>query len=185
VLGEFVVSAATIHERCSGLALRSGNKPSRVTRGIEDEGTNTREDEGIESENAVRRRHHESTCGLVHISLHTERAGGSEILLRVPGVTVTGVSGQPAIEVIPIAEEKATGVCRMLIDPVSARILRKETSSLDANFLPAPFLSHRFGGAYQDRKNHCNYNFPDHISLAPPCWISFTPNSIKQALPTN
>src|SRR6266446_5735431 len=41
--------------------------------------------------------------GLVHISLHTELAGGSEVLLRVPGVAITRVGRQPAIEVIAIA----------------------------------------------------------------------------------
>jgi hypothetical protein len=73
---QFVVSAAPIHERCFGLALRTRNKSSLITCGIEDERTNTREGEGIESENAVWRRYHDRTCGLVHISLHTEPAGG-------------------------------------------------------------------------------------------------------------
>lgn len=132
---EFVVSAASIHERCFGLVLRTRNKSSRITCGIEDERTNTSEGEGIEFENAVWRRYHASTGGLVHISLHIKRAGGSEILLRVPGITVAGVSSQPAIEVIPVAQEKAPGVCRMLIDPVSVRVFRKEACPLNANFL--------------------------------------------------
>src|SRR5258708_37307965 len=107
----------------------------------------------MEFENAARDGHHQRTCSLVHISLHTERAGGSEILLGVPGVAVTCIGRQPPIEVISIAQEKATGVRGMLVDPVSARVLRKEACSLDANFLPASFLGHRYRSAHQNSKN--------------------------------
>ena len=55
---EFVVSAASIHERCFGLVLRTRNKSSRIACGVEDKGTRTREDEGIEPENAARRCNH-------------------------------------------------------------------------------------------------------------------------------
>src|SRR5467141_645961 len=118
----------------------------------------------MEFENAARNCHHQRPRGLVHIRLHTERAGGGEVLLRVPGTTVACISGQPAIEVIAVAQEKAAGVRCMLVDSISARILSKETCSLDANFLPASFLGHRSRSAHQDSKNRCHYNFPIHLS---------------------
>ncbi len=93
VLTEFVVGTASIHERCSGLALRSRNKSSRIACGVEDKGTRTREDEGIEPENAAWRCNHQSTGGLVNIRLDTEGTRGGEILLCVPGVPVAGVGG--------------------------------------------------------------------------------------------
>jgi len=80
----------------------------------------------MESENVARNCHHEGTRGLVHIGLYTEWAGGREILLRVPGVAITCISRQPPIEVISVAQQKAAGVRGVLVDPISARILRKD-----------------------------------------------------------
>src|SRR6266480_4764423 len=58
-------------------------------------------------------------------------------------------------------------VCCVLVDPISARILRKETCSLDADFLPASFLGYRSRGAHQDSKNRCHYNLPNHVFPSP------------------
>jgi len=35
-------------------------------------------------------------------------------------------------------------------------------------------LGHRFRGDHQDRKNHCNYPFPDHVFLLPRAGFFFT-----------
>jgi hypothetical protein len=101
-LVEFVVGATAIDKGRFGLTLRAGNKSTRVARRIEDEGTGTRKHYGL----GLKMR-----CGavstsarrLVHISLHTERSGGSEILLRVPCKAVTRISREPAVEVIAVA----------------------------------------------------------------------------------
>ena len=103
VPAEVVVGAAPVDKRSFGLTLRSGNRSAYITGRVKHEGAGTGEDVRGKSENAVWRGHDEGTRCLVHISLHSDQAGGSEVLLRVPGVAVTRVGGQPAIEVIAIA----------------------------------------------------------------------------------
>src|SRR5258708_34552736 len=135
--------AASVNERRFGLTLRSRNKSAQITRWVKHEGAGTRESIGMEFESGARSCKHERTRSLVHIGLYADRTGRAEILLRIPGVAVTCISGQPAIEVIAIAYEKAASVRGVLVDPVSARVFRKEASPLDSNFLPASFLRHR------------------------------------------
>src|SRR6267154_2489986 len=121
----------------------------------------------MEFENAARDGHHQRARSLMHIRLNVEWARRSEILLCVPSVAITCISSQPPIEVISIAQEKATGVRGMLVDSISARILRKESCSLGANFLPVSFLGHRYRSAHQNSKNRCHYNFLKHLSHSP------------------
>jgi hypothetical protein len=78
--------------------------------------------------------------------LHTERAGGREVLLRVPGIAVTRFGREPPIEVIAIGWEETARIRCVLVDPVPARVFCKEICPLEANFLPGPSLSWRSAG---------------------------------------
>src|SRR5712675_1613549 len=64
---------------------------------------------------------------------------------------------------IAIAYEETARICSVLVDPIPARILCKETCSLDPDFLPASFLGCRSRRAHQESQNRCHYNFPNHV----------------------
>jgi len=88
--------------------------------------------------------------------------------------------------VISIAQEKATGVRGVLVDSISARILRKESCSLGANFLPVSFLGIAPEAVTRIPRIAATTSFRIMFFLLP-CWISLPndkTNSTKQLWPT-
>ena len=62
--------------------------------------------------------------------------------MGVAGITISGLSRQPTIQMVTVADQESPAVGGALVDAVVVRVLSEETSSLDADFLAA-LLRHR------------------------------------------
>jgi len=66
----------------------------------------------------------------MNIGLNIEFAGAGRVSLCVASVSIICLSSEPAVEVIPVPDEKSPGVGRVLGNSHSLRVLREESRSL-------------------------------------------------------
>jgi len=78
----------------------------------------------------------------MHVSLDPGKPGRRKELLSIAAVSVHAFAGEPAVEVIAIANQKATGIGGMLRRTLTSRVFCKEAGSLQTD-LRTRFLSHR------------------------------------------
>jgi len=103
VFEEVIVGAAAIDEDRFRLAGCAGAESSGIARWIKYQRTGAGQKVRSQFDDSVRHGNHEYSRRLVHISLDVKRAGRRDILLRVPCITIGGIRGEPAIEVVAVA----------------------------------------------------------------------------------
>src|SRR5258706_4905279 len=140
VLGQVIVNATSIKKNCPGLITCARDKSSEVAGRFKYQRATARQNLRFESNDFVRSSDDECSGCLVHVGRNIECTTRNEVLLRVPVVPVTRIRRQPTAEMVAIAYEKTTGVCRMLIDTASARVLGEEARTLNGNLLPRLIL---------------------------------------------
>ena len=140
VLGQVIVNATSIKKNCPGLITCARDKSSEVAGRFKYQRATARQNVRFESNDFVRSSDDECSGCLVHVGRNIECTTRNEVLLRVPVVPVTRIRRQSTAEMVAIAYEKTTGVCRMLIDTASARVLGEEARTLNGNLLPRLIL---------------------------------------------
>src|SRR5690349_13854410 len=112
------VHAAAVHECGFGLLQRARHGLPCIARGIKNQRACPCKDVRIKS---VTSRHgnDQGSRGLMHVGLDIEWAAGSEVLLRVSGVTVVRLGGEPTVEVITITSDDTASIGGVLRDSVA------------------------------------------------------------------
>lgn len=102
VLGESKVSAAAVNEGGFRLIVGAGDESPSVVGGIKYDRAAPGQKVRFQAGNLARNSHDERRRSLMYVRLNVEGTGGSKVLLRVPGISVTRVRRQPAIKVIAL-----------------------------------------------------------------------------------
>ena len=105
------IGAAAVCEHTGGLTLRAWNRSECVAGGIEDQRTSFCQHVRANPEPGRSwNTEHKAACCLVYIGLNSRESGRSKKLLRVAIIAVDRLGCEPAVEVISVDDEKATGV---------------------------------------------------------------------------
>jgi len=132
VPSESVVCTGAVNECASRLGCRTGEAATEIPGGIEYQGSAACQRIRLKPGEA-RQFHHSRASDLVNVGLHASTSG-AEVHLRVAVVTVICLGGEPAVNVVAIAEQKSARVGSVLLNSVSVRVLREEPRALDTNF---------------------------------------------------
>src|SRR5437868_13258898 len=112
------VHAAAVYERGFGLLQCARHGLPCIARGIKDQRAGPGKNVRIKSV-AARHGNDQGSRSLMHVGLDIEWTAGSEVLLRVSGITVVRLRGEPTVEVIAIPSDHTAGIGRVLRDSVT------------------------------------------------------------------
>jgi hypothetical protein len=143
VIEDWKVGSSSVGKHADGLLLCSCNRTESVACRIEHQHSALREDVGMDPESCRSwEAKDETSGGLMNVSLDPGRSGGRKELLGIATVSVNAFAGEPAVEMIAIANQKSTCIGGMLRRTLASGVLCKQAGSLQTH-LRTRFLSHR------------------------------------------
>ena len=143
VIEDWKVGSSSVGKHADGLLLRSCNRTESVACRIEHQRSALCEDVGMDPESCRSWEAKDETARrLMNIGLDPGESGGRKELLSVATVSVHAFAGEPAVEVIAIANQKSTCIGGMLRRTLASGVLCKQAGSLQTD-LRTGFLCHR------------------------------------------
>src|ERR1700728_1984815 len=138
--GQRVVDATAIEKSTFRLGVSARQKAPRVARWMKHQTPAPAKNVGIEPANPERKAYNRSGSGCVDVRLNSRKPASREILLGIAVVAVVCFRGEPAVDVITVADEKPAAICGCPRDALAVGVLGEKTCPLQTD-LRAAFLS--------------------------------------------
>src|SRR5580658_9893302 len=131
--GQRVVDATAVEKSTFRLRISARHKAARVARGMKHQAPASAKNVGIEPANPERKAYNRSGSGCVDVGLNSRQSAGREILLGIAVVAVVCFCGEPAVDVITVADEKPACICGCSRDALAVSVLGEEACPLQAD----------------------------------------------------
>ena len=126
MIEDWKVGSSSVGKHADGLLLCSCNRTESVAGRIEHQRSSLREDVGMDPESCRSwEAKDETSGGLMNVSLDPGKSGGRKEVLGIATVSVDALPSEPAVEVISVANQKATRIGGMLRRTLASGVLCK------------------------------------------------------------